>query len=354
MGIFPNRSVSQFCKVISVLLGIVLIAFLSGCRQTAERGKIDLGKQEVKHKVKENTSIKVQPPTFSTKLDEKVSNITGYWTLKQQLTTKLGDDFYAVLGVYSPDNENAAKIVVEKYNKDTKRWLMIWDSAEINGFLGDPPFDNFKLVKSESGDKAIVAAWTHVGNKGSRVQVILIDKNGNVELLEDENAGLGSIEIKDNRIVIEGESNYGIHKIYFKTDKVAKDIIPRSKMNPAGATPAYFIIAKNDDYRIVPAKTNMIILTVGQSIAFIPSSPEAKAAFDDGSISIYTDAWNGGWPDIINSACELKSGNSYTFESTGVYHFVLDYSPINGTSQLSDDYLKDPNTIKPTFTVVVK
>ncbi len=98
----------------------------------------------------------------------------------------------------------------------------------------------------------------------------------------------------------------------------------------------------------------MIILTVGQSIAFIPSNQEAKEAFDDGRISIYTDAWNGGWPDIINSACELKGGNSYKFESTGVYHFVLDYSPVNGTSQLFDDYLKDPNTIKPTFTVVIR
>ncbi len=228
---FSSKSVIHTCKIISTLLGIVMIVSLSGCRQTTDSGKT-VGEGKI-----------IQAPMFLTKLDESVPNITGYWVLKKQLTIKLGDDFYAVLGVCSPDNESTAKIVVERYDKGTKRWLMIWDSAEINGLLGDPPFDDFKLVKSESGDKAIVAAWTHVGNKGSRVQVISIDKDGNVELLEDENIGLGSIEIKGSKVVIEGESDYGIHKIYFKTDKVTKDIILRSKMTPAGAIPAYFIIA---------------------------------------------------------------------------------------------------------------
>ncbi|HEY3375341.1 MAG TPA: hypothetical protein VGK02_09790 [Candidatus Aquicultor sp.] len=61
--ILTRRNVGQLCKIALILLGIVMVISLSGCRgandseKTVSQGKIDLGKQEIEYKVKE------KPPT---------------------------------------------------------------------------------------------------------------------------------------------------------------------------------------------------------------------------------------------------------------------------------------------------
>jgi hypothetical protein len=162
------------------------------------------------------------------------------------------------------------------------------------------------------------------------IQEPFVRKGGVIELAWG-NAGGGS-----------GQYRFSLeHGEYFE------EWIPASRYKPRGSVvEAKFLLGSEwTGTTIIPAESPVLEAKVGETVVFTPSSPEAAEELDKGSISIYTDAWNG--PPVTPCMANMLIGNCYTFDKPGEVHFLL----------LSDDELEKAmgeSVVESTFTVIVK
>lgn len=207
------------------------------------------------------------------------------------------------------------------------------------------------LIIIKDNYAALIAANILVGGTHgtTQVAVIVLNSDGKCSLQQLDSSGIMSVEKEDDYIKITGEGDYGVHELYLENGKYHQEIIPLSKMAPADSVKAKFIV---DGYEglVYPAENGTITMKVGQTIAFVPANEETEKLFNGGKIAIYTDAWNGS-PLTTGEADCLKTGNSYTFDKAGIYHFLL----ICYNNQENNYFPEESSDEKePTFTVIVQ
>jgi hypothetical protein len=136
----------------------------------------------------------------------------------------------------------------------------------------------------------------------------------------------GFVGLHDQQMII----NDVIQKYVFQIadNEITQSFYTRDQMGPADAIPAFF---SNSGEKIL-ARNPVMTCSVGQTLAFKPANERTKIPFNSGEISIYTDAWwTETWPEKAGdgyeyplcSATTLNTGNSYTFDKPGTFHFIL-------------------------------
>lgn len=205
--------------------------------------------------------------------------------------------------------------------KNGKEERVIWESNKEEGWV----YEGLYII---SGDHS--AAISGVFNLGgahglNNYFVLMLSSDGNIYETKNLNQ-YGFVEKKGNELII----NDLFQKIVFSKsgNNIVKKLYTRDQMGPSNAIPIYFSLSGEN----IIVKNPKMQCRVGQSIAFIPLDENTKKRFNSGEISITTDSWDdeqwdfdhSDWSDYSPSESEtIHDGNSYTFEKTGTFHFLL-------------------------------
>jgi hypothetical protein len=204
---------------------------------------------------------------------------------------------------------------------NSKKPIIIWESAPMEGEF----FEDVHVLESESS--VTIAGTFNLGGAHALFNYVVMSLFPDGNVVEFTNLyQYGYIDRVGNELHL----NDVFQKFVFTTNgnEIKTTHYSRDQMGPADAITAHFSISGN---RIM-ANNPVMNLRFRQSIAFIPANERTKTAFNSGDITIYTDAWSyeqwevntSDWHDY--SMCEattLHSGNSYTFEKRGTFHFIL-------------------------------
>jgi hypothetical protein len=245
---------------------------------------------------------------------------------KEIIEFSSSERYSAVFFSKKEEYDSIFKLSIYKLNKNSTD--LIWESSSVEGFR----FETLNVLKTNT-EALVVAVYNLGGSAGlNNYFVVNIDRLGKV-VPDNSLEQYGYVEKTNNSIIITED----VKKIEYKISNngISKNTLQRDQMSIEGSAEALF---RYVDGNIITSNEN-ISLEVGQTIAFIPEDKSTSDLFNKGSISIYTDAWNDDY-----SFCEanrLKSGNSYTFDKKGTYHFIL------------CDRCIDSENIQPTFTITI-
>ena len=276
--------------------------------------------------------------------------------LKEEVV--FGNKYFYVLGLSKKENNESlsSKVVVCKYNSELNKIETIWAAPtvfEITGMdmnsikdYGGGPIESLNILKPEDSQVALVVAQIYIGGAhgSSNIIVFTLDEKGTCVLRESESSGIMNTKKQNNKIVVEGEGDYGVHEFYISNNTFVDKIIPASEMAPENSIKLSFILGfTGPDEKVLPASDRTINATIGSTIALIPSNEKTKNLFDQGKISIFIQD-----PSVNSFAkCEatrLKTGNSFVVDKKGTYNIYMDYS--------SNFLMKEDN--ESTFSVISK
>lgn len=308
-----------------------------------------------------NDAVSNNQPKQAIFTKEDFEKLYPSWVYLGSEVIDFGRNVYAVVVMGQPDYKDDFGQTVNiriSVCKKADQWLEIWHLPK--DLQGSPVDENslkqytetflIDLVTIKDNYAALIVANVFVGGAHgtTQVAVIVLDSNGKCSLQQLDSSGIMSVEKEDDHIKITGEGAYGVHKLFLENGKYRQEIIPLSKMAPADSVKAKFIVGGYERL-VYPAETGTITMKVGQTIAFIPANEETEKLFNEGKISIYTDAWNG--PPLTICEANRLDGNSYTFDKAGTYHFLLIFH-----NDWEDNYFFEESSDErePTFTVVVQ
>ena len=206
-------------------------------------------------------------------------------------------------------------------SKKAKKGTLIWESPPSEGEF----FEDVHVLSHHN--LAVISGVFNLGGAHALYNyvVITLNSNGMIDQIMNLNQ-YGFVELQDQQMIIHDV----IQKYVFQIDgnEITQSFYTRDQMNPADAIPAFFSISGNK----ILARNPVMTCSVGQTLAFKPANERTKIPFNSGEISIYTDAWwTETWPEKASgdyeypfcSATTLNSGNSYTFDQSGTFHFIL-------------------------------
>jgi len=286
--------------------------------------------------------------------DERIKELYPSWVLLKKEPINLNGNNFEVIGLGRMKNQYTADIRLTVLKYINNQWLEVWHIPKDleseclrENTLRENPSNNLKdLVIVDDNGSALIVANVLVGGNHGVTQVVAFTIN----LVKDEYAlrlfdssGLMKISKDGKYVLVEGRGEYGVHKLYLENGEFKEGIIARSDTSLSDSTNAKFILSDSDKL-IYPSESSSITMRVGQTITFVPANTKTKQVFDSGEIEIYTDSWNDP-PLSICEANKINSGNSYTFDKAGAFHFLL-------ISNKSKQYMNSKN-IEPTFTIVV-
>jgi hypothetical protein len=213
------------------------------------------------------------------------------------MSSKKGDEF-----------ELKFKLSIHKIVNNQSQ--LFWESSYNEGFV----FETLEILNTNKS--AIIAGVYNLGGAHglNNYYVVSLSESGiinPVNIVEQ----YGYIEKSNNSLIIV-EAN---QKIIFKVtnNEIIRSIETKDAMTSEESIKAYFKAENNE----IIGTNNPIKIRVGETISFVPLDEYSSKLFNSGEILIYSDAWNN---DLsLSEANRIKSGNSYTFESNGTFHFVL-------------------------------
>lgn len=260
---------------------------------------------------------------------------------------------YLVLAASRPCEPGAAQFlegqvfVCKRTLSGEAEWELMWQSPLLD-WLGTMAFHGLHTVIRP--DVALVVPEFNLGGaRGlSHIMVLSLVPGGRVALEAELTIGSGDVRVMGDAVVAVGEEETGTHVFLAREGRVVGHFFPRSQMAPAGAREVKFVLTEREGKRVVvPAGDGILQARVGEVIAFVPGDEATALAFDQGHITIYTDAWNGP-PLTFCEANRLSVGNSYRLTIPGVFHFALVHSDYWRTS------LSTEQEGRPTFVVNVR
>ena len=205
--------------------------------------------------------------------------------------------------------------------KNGKEARVIWESNAEEG----QHFEGLYMISSEKS-----AAISGVFNLGgahclNNYFVLMLSSDGKIYPINNLHQ-YGFVEQKSQELIV-NDLNQKI--VFSKSESdIIKTLYTRDQMGPSNAIPIYFSLSGEK----IVVKNPHMQCRVGQSISFIPSNENTRKRFNSGEINISTDSeydeqWdfeNSDWSDYSPSPYDsIESGNSYTFEKAGTFHFLL-------------------------------
>ena len=220
------------------------------------------------------------------------------------------------------------KLTIKRLDK-SKKPSIIWESPPMEGEF----FEDVHVLESEQS--AVIAGIFNLGGAHALFNYIVVHLFPDGSVVSMSLNQYGYIEKSGNELQI----NDVFQKFVFRSNgsEISTTHFLRDQMGPEDAIPAYFSLSGDK----ILAKNPVMTVKNGQTIAFIPANERTKTAFNSGNITIYTDAWSyeqwevntSDWHEYsMSEATTLKTGNSYTFEKRGTFHFILCENCDNVTS----------------------
>jgi len=295
--------------------------------QTTEANKND-EKEATPSKNKNNTASQATTPAVKKTVifnQSTVDQLYPGWVLKLNQLIKYPDHDVVVVGLQKEGSTwgREGKVVVLQ-SDSVGNWSANWSGDILTG--EEFPFYEFQsmaVLKSTSKKQAIAVVAADTGGSTGFGQVItlLIGENGKTSLKKTFDVNAMSVEQKDTKIVVSGDQQFGTHELSFNEEQFVDSKTSASDLSPDGAVQVNFKLDPNED--IVLLGQDTLNMSVGQTISFIPADDKTRAAFEQGIIGIYSDAWNSGAPLNTSNSDRLWEGNSYTFDHGGEVHFLL-------------------------------
>lgn len=206
-------------------------------------------------------------------------------------------------------------------SKKAKKGTLIWESPQSEGEF----FEDVHVLSHHNS--AVIAGVFNLGGAHAlfKYMVITLNADGKIDQIMNLNQ-YGFVEMHNQQLII----NDVIQKYVFTiTDnQITQSFYTRDQMGSADAIPVYIM---SNGEKIIAKHPNMSVRT-GQTISFIPTNESTRSKFNAGEMIIHTDAW---WTEIwpekagdgyeypLCSATTLSTGNSYTFDKPGTFHFIL-------------------------------
>jgi hypothetical protein len=240
-------------------------------------------------------------------------NEQATWKIeKQKLISFSNKDPFLVTISSSSNGEYDTKFKLSVYSQNSglNEKKLLWDSDNVVG----ERFESLEILKTTKS--AVVAGIFNLGGAHSLKNyfIIKIEESGRIIPIEILNQ-YGTVSTNKDEMTVTEE----LQKIVFrkKNDVIVQIQQTRDEMSSSVAEKAFFACIGND----VVMTQNTMNLGRGQTVSFAPKDDLSKSLFNSGMVSIYSDAWNGNLD--ICEANRIKSGNSYTFNEVGEFHFIL-------------------------------
>lgn len=206
-------------------------------------------------------------------------------------------------------------------SKKAKKGTLIWESPPSEGEF----FEDVHVLSHHNS--AVIAGVFNLGGAHALFNyvVITLSSNGMIDQIMNLNQ-YGFVELHDQQMIINDVTQKYVFHI--ADNEIIQSFYTRDQMNPADAIPALFSISGDK----ILARNPVMNCTVGQTIAFKPANERTKIPFNSGEISIFTDAWSydlwqtqdSDWAEsAMSEATTLHTGNFYTFDKPGTFHFLL-------------------------------
>ena len=206
-------------------------------------------------------------------------------------------------------------------SKKAKKGTLIWESPQSEGEF----FEDVHVLSHHNS--AVIAGVFNLGGAHALFNyvVITLSSNGMIDQIMNLNQ-YGFIELHDQQMIINDVTQKYVFHI--ANNEITQSFYTRDQMGPADAIPVYIM---SNGEKIIAKHPNMSVRT-GQTISFIPTNESTRSKFNAGEVIIHTDAWwTETWPEKAGdfyeyplcSATTLSTGNSYTFDKPGTFHFIL-------------------------------
>jgi hypothetical protein len=273
-----------------------------------------------------NKENKILSNKEETDQNEKITDAD--WQIEKSIKVKFSNNNQYLIEMSSQKGDEyelkfklSIKIIEDEKNN------LIWESDYKEGYI----FESLEILKTNK--TAIIAGIYNLGGAHAlnNYFVVRMDELGTISP-ENIVEQYGYIEKTINNLSIVEENQKILYEI--KDNEIIRSIVTKDNMTPVNSIKAYFKVENNK----VVAMNNVVKIKIGETVAFLPIDDFSTELFNSGKIFIYSDAWNNDFS--ICEANRIKSGNFYTFDSAGEFHFLL-------CSDCNVDI------ISPTFTIYV-
>jgi hypothetical protein len=315
----PSNQVKLVLGILGVIIAIAVIYFSVNKKQL-----------ETPVDITDSTSIE------NTDVLQKSESIDDDdWKLEKSSKITFSNSSEYFVEMSSKKHEYSdQKFKLSIYKIENGKNQLLWESEDNQGFA----FQSLEILNTNK--TAIIAGVYNLGGAHglNNYYVVSLSESGvinPVNIIEQD----GYIEKSYNSLIIV-EAN---QRIIFKVtnNEIIRSIETKDSMVSEDSIKAYFKV-ENDE---IIGTNDSIKIKVGETISFIPLDEFSSQLFNSGDIHLFTDAWDTNtWENKLSlgESNRIKSGNSYTFDSEGTFHFVLcNWRTCNGEQP-------------PTFTVYVE